>query len=508
MKGRCIVALIACLMVIGLAPPTGATAPGSGLVSHEEARAVAENWIALIIHHQGNWGGALAAHVREVAELRHGGRVVGYLSRIAPHGFVATSLRRELEPVKAYSTTSDMGEDDGQGMADVIKGGMARILEAVEGKLGPIAAAEGRDLESILEINYRPVWDELGGSPSAFAMRLASGEAVPRYAGGRVLLTSSWHQNDPYNRWCPALVGSQACNHAVVGCIATAGAQIMRYWNWPPYGEGSPYNDWYDWNLMPDTLTVDSFTRQVDAVAELCMEVGVAAGMDYGCSESSAWLADKPGRDMLDAYEDHFRYHDGANMVSRGSTFASQWFNLIKADINQDRPIQYAIKTSSLFGGHSMVCDGWQEVGSTRQYHMNYGWGPSVKCDGHACDWWYTLDALYHSDDRRLEMMLLGIRPETALGSTVSGAYAPAAFPYRYFDRNATGINASFDAGHFLQFLPGVKVTCRGMGYDKIQFRGWSNANSRLFTRGDSGAGVRIYSGHIYLFGGGSIKLH
>ena len=507
MKGRCIVILIACLAIVGLAPPTEATPSGSGLVSREEARAVAENWIALIIHHRGDWGGAPAAQVREVRELRYGGRLVGFLCRIAPHGFIVTSLRRELEPVKAYSTDGDLDPDDEEGMADVIKGGMARILEAVEAELGPIAAVAGRELEGILEVNYRPAWDELGGSPSAFAAGLASGETALRYAGGQVLLTSSWHQNEPYNAWCPPMVGSEACHHAVVGCIATAGAQIMRYWNWPPYGQDSPYNDRYDWILMPDALTPQSPANQIEAVAELCMEVGDAAGMDYGCSESTAWLADKPGRDMLDAYEDHFRYHDGAYMIARGGSFASQWFNLIKATLNLNRPIQYAIHTSSLFGGHSMVCDGWQEVGSTRQYHMNYGWG-SASCGGHACNWWYTLDALYHSEDTGLEMMLLGLRPETALGSTVSGGYTPGTFPYRYFDQNATGVNASFDAGHYLQFLPGVRVTCRGMGYDKIQFRGWSNANSRLFTRGNIGAGARIYSGHIYLFGGGSIKLY
>ncbi|HXB10893.1 MAG TPA: Spi family protease inhibitor, partial [Bacteroidia bacterium] len=54
------------------------------------------------------------------------------------------------------------------------------------------------------------------------------------------LLSSTWNQNGggatPYNNLCPG--GS------VTGCVATAMAQIMRYWQYPAHGHG--YNSYWD----------------------------------------------------------------------------------------------------------------------------------------------------------------------------------------------------------------------------------------------------------------------
>lgn len=50
-------------------------------------------------------------------------------------------------------------------------------------------------------------------------------------------LTSQWHQGSPYNDQCPNLTPGKD-EHAVVGCVATAMAQIMYYWKWPNTGVG------------------------------------------------------------------------------------------------------------------------------------------------------------------------------------------------------------------------------------------------------------------------------
>ena len=75
-----------------------------------------------------------------------------------------------------------------------------------------------------------------------------------------------------------------------------AAATLSALWTvsraWPPYGVGQ-YDDDYDWPSMPDDITGNSPAVQIDAVAELCYEVGKAAGTDYGCSESTAWVGGK-----------------------------------------------------------------------------------------------------------------------------------------------------------------------------------------------------------------------
>ena len=103
--------------------------------------------------------------------------------------------------------------------------------------------------------------------------------------------------------------------------------------------------------------------------------------------------------------------------------------------------------------GHSVVADGWRITypgGQTlREYHINYGWGWLGNCDG--CDTWYELDEIFggNPDD---EYMLEQIYPDVALGPLLSGVYGlNLPFPYRYFDRDTLGLNATFAAGQHLQ---------------------------------------------------------
>jgi hypothetical protein len=71
-------------------------------------------------------------------------------------------------------------------------------------------------------------------------------------------LTTIWGQDEPYNMQCPELPYSGL--NCKVGCVATAQAQIMNYWQWPPSGNGS--KTWFyeyrwtdDW--IEEPLAVD-----------------------------------------------------------------------------------------------------------------------------------------------------------------------------------------------------------------------------------------------------------
>jgi hypothetical protein len=104
--------------------------------------------------------------------------------------------------------------------------------------------------------------------------------------------------------------------------------------------------------------------------------------------------------------------------------------------------------------------------------------------------------------------MLENIYPASALGAWLSGRYASPGFAYRYFDRDATGHDARFDAGQTLQFLPGVTVGCTSSRGGRIGFDGLNTANTYLFTRGDPSTGIRIHSGHIHLLKNGRLTFH
>jgi len=521
MKKSMIIIILTLLMVIELSSSIYAQK-----ASINEAEVIANNWISLMIQSKGSWGGALSAEVVEIQQFILDERTLGYFCQVNPQGFIITSLHMELAPVKAYSATCDIDPGSNKGIVDLIKGKMERILITIEQELGPLETASSQDIQDILEINYRQAWDELKADVGIFNKSLGSGISKDNYQEGEILLSSSWKQGDPYNASCPLGDGGRT----VVGCVATAGSQIMKYWNWPPYGDGSHSFSWngdqscegtsvggtlsatfsdphnwpyianqYVWNNSESRWEDENgnplTSTHLDAIAELSYEVGVAAEMDYGVcgSGTQTWY-------MEGVFENHYRYDQSCIRRNRPDYSAIDWFDLMKTDFNLNRPIQYRIL------GHSIVADGWQEIGTPtiRQYHMNYGWD-------NANNAWYTLDALFYpaggtTDD---EYILEDIFPVNAIGSLILGGYpAQTLFRYRYFDMDAMGHDAVFHGGQSLQFLPGIKVTSISSSTNPIRFYGTNEDNLQLFTRGDLSNGIRLHDGEIELTNYGSIKLH
>ncbi|MCP4634234.1 MAG: hypothetical protein GY855_15015, partial [candidate division Zixibacteria bacterium] len=63
-----------------------------------------------------------------------------------------------------------------------------------------------------------------------------------------------------------------------------------------------------------------------------------------------------------------------------------EWYQIIKEEIDNNRPIHYGIS------GHSIACDGYRDDGfGLYRYHLNYGWGNSYNTwfifDNLSCPW-------------------------------------------------------------------------------------------------------------------------
>lgn len=490
MKRLTITILVASTVVTGLAMPVRAE-----LVTRGEALRVANNWITLMIQKRGDWGGSTTASVDEIQPFTHAGRTIGYFCQVRPQGHIIISLRKELVPVKAFSDTCNLNPDSDEGLPSLLKGRMERIVNQIEEQVGPIATVKAAALDKIMEKNHRNSWAELEqgshvlqGDPDSWAIEM-------NYIEGEILLCSFWHQGDPYNRDCPAPPPGDDCAdpRCLVGCVATAAAQIMRYWAWPP--------EVYDWPNMPNAVTGSSPAVQINAVADLCHEIGVLVGMGYcagsGCGSSV------PTEDMEGVYEVPYLYSDYCVKLIRNEHSAGDWWNLIKEQLNNNQPIQYKVVK------HSIVADGWMETGGTpsQHYHMNYGWAKEGEC-WEGCNTWYGLDGLYLGNPDT-EYMLVNIFPVTALRHAIAGAYPKETFNYRYFNQDCTADSfAIFFAGQNLQFLPGVKVTCTSPT-GSIVFFGDNSNNTRLFSIKETKlAGIRIYNGFITLVQNGSIKFH
>ena len=527
------------ILIVSLAVLAFAPALRGEMTSQQEALTVAENYISLILNKDGDWGGSPSAAVASIEEFKRGERVLGYFCQVSPRGYIVVSLHKELAPVKAYSVDSGLDPELDQGMTDVAKILMARVLDAVEEDLGrPIDPADRFD--EFLETNYRPAWEVLAGKDfdaSPYDAPPRSRSAGMNYQEGEVLLSTAWHQSPPYNDQCPfpgywdpneGWVTYECDNTSngrqIVGCVATAAGQIMNHWEWPPYGVDSPYDDWYDWDNICEAYWWDQFGQcwvdeswnpvtqaQLDAVAELCAEIGQAADMDYGCSGSSAYHDD-----METAYEDNFRYDDSCNIVERDYHTALEWFELMQTQFNLNRPVQYGIP------GHSLVADGWkmEQIGDDYYwYHMNYGWGGGgidpndPEWQGHSSsNTWFALDA-HPGGDIEEDDIIRSIIPDRAIGGWMEGSYGvPSPINVRYFDQDTEGDDADFAAGIWYQALePGLLIrSTSGAAYDAITFNGAPGAESIFYHSADfdTYTRIRISDGFIMLRAGGEMVIH
>lgn len=291
-------------------------------------------------------------------------------------GFVIMSADDRVRPVLAYSFDSPFPAEPHPSLHAWLKSYDAQIEYAVK---NDIAAPEWVGAQ----------WGKLlGGAVPPVPLMLTE---IP------ALCATKWNQSDigdTYNRLCP--YDSTQNERCVVGCVATAMAQIMKYWNHPSHGEGShsytpvtwPGNDTlygtlsadfenttYQWEYMPTSLQPFSIPRYINAVARLSYHCGVAVEMMYGTATSGgsgaythAWAPGVPSAD--NALRDYFRYNDSLHSEYRSNYDSAAWASLIAADLEAGRPILYTGDDST--SGHAFILDGSDIHG---RYHFNWGWG-------------------------------------------------------------------------------------------------------------------------------------
>lgn len=183
-----------------------------------------------------------------------------------------------------------------------------------------------------------------------------------------------WGQAAPFNDLCPV----KAEGKSVVGCVATAIAQIMRYHQWPVRGKGvCSYREYdgtqhrvdfsqytYDWDMMPPMPGEDAPQPVRDALSLLSYHVGVVSRMQY--SPNGSGTNSQYPKEGLYKY---FKYKGNIELCARKNYQIAQWIDLIAQELNERRPIYYAGASRTV--GHAFVCDGYDSRG---YFHINFGW--------------------------------------------------------------------------------------------------------------------------------------
>ncbi|MDL2310139.1 thiol protease/hemagglutinin PrtT [Parabacteroides sp. OttesenSCG-928-B22] len=212
---------------------------------------------------------------------------------------------------------------------------------------------------------------------------------------GLELSTAKWNQSTPFNNLCPLDDKEKV---SVTGCVATAMAIVMHYHRWPEKGTGSiryytrttnrlasaNYGAKYNWdNMLPEYVlqeNVPTWTdQQATAVATLMFHCGTSVEMDYKSTASGAYA-----HDIVPAMNKYFDYDNGSVLRCRDLYTLEEWEEMIKKEIDEERPVLYGGITSS-DEGHQFVVDGYAKT--DHYYHLNWGWG------GY-CDGYYRLSSL------------------------------------------------------------------------------------------------------------------
>lgn len=200
------------------------------------------------------------------------------------------------------------------------------------------------------------------------------------FTGEKLLNTAKWNQDAPFNKYTP--------KNYVTGCVATAGAIVMKHHGYPAKGTGSHSYTWngktltanfelgYDWANMPAQYNGND--AAFDGVARLMADLGVAVEMQYNKDGSGAYIGN-----LVTALQKYYGYSKLSHLMAIEDVGAEAWNGRLRDEIDANRPVLYAASDPNTGGGHAFVIDGYKD----ESFSVNWGWG------GY-CDGFYKIGAL------------------------------------------------------------------------------------------------------------------
>ena len=149
------------------------------------------------------------------------GQMVGYLTNLTPHGYILVAGNTIRIPIKAYSLSSNF---------DNLPPGYVQTLLnelQIQAPLSSRSTFAYTPSTTPPEETNHAYWDFLGGNPVVLRKTYT-------YTPDTRLVTTTWNQGYPYNKFTPKLGGEST----LTGCTQTALAQVMRYHGHPSSGSG------------------------------------------------------------------------------------------------------------------------------------------------------------------------------------------------------------------------------------------------------------------------------
>ncbi|MGB5748842.1 MAG: C10 family peptidase [Desulfobacterales bacterium] len=361
----------------------------------EQARTVVENWLALDAT---PLDASIGEHIKEVEVFRNDSETpLYYIVYLDPEGYVIVSADDLVEPVVGIIMQGEFDPSPENPLGALVSRDLPGRLDHVQKQLsaaqiqgqefaaqGPLQVAQSK-WNLLLSIKNYSLYEEAGVS-SISEVRVSP------------FVQSRWGQKYEGNLPCYNYYTEWNDVHYPSGCVATAMAQLMRYYALPTAGVGtSPYTITvagmsrseslrggdgiggpYNWSLMeldPDASTGTTARR---AIGALTHDAGLSVNMNFTISGSSA--------DTLDAADvliDTFDYSNAQRGFNSGNNIADVRLNMmLNPNLDAKYPAIIGVKGSE--GGHAIVVDGYGYNLSTLYHHLNMGWNGRD-------DAWYNL---------------------------------------------------------------------------------------------------------------------
>lgn len=373
-----LLALAAFLLM--LCPESVWTAP----ITSQQAETAVKAWLATDARPLGaGLGGKISG--RTESYEADDGQLCYFVVYLEPAGFVILPADDLAEPIVCFTATGRYDPSDGSPLSSLVTKDLAIRLRqahqseasAREGQGLPAHAVRARGRWARFQLNAEQL---LAPPTSVSDVRVAP------------LIQSRWSQSTEcgsncYNYYTP--------NHYVCGCVATAQAQLMRFWQYPTGsvgtpcysitvcgtprtgclrggdGYGGPYA-WADMVLDPDCSTTEA---QRETIGALCSDVGVSVNMNYCSGGSGAYL------DNAKSLKNTFGYSNAVEGNNRGANIGVGLNGMINPNLDAGFPVLLGIVGTS---GHAIVADGYGYHTAVLYHHLNMGWAGSS-------DAWYNL---------------------------------------------------------------------------------------------------------------------
>ncbi len=304
--------------------------------------------------------------------------ILFYIFDLQPQGYIVVSADARLPPIIAYSFTSNFQANASECniLLQMLKADIQLRLENI-----PNVSKETIEKRNVLWHKF--LKDEPRNiANNNFQQWPPEGTTT---TGG--WLETNWHQEPPYNNFCPIDSGTE--ERSVAGCPAVAMAQILNYHKnsnnitfdddddyYHNYGANRYWIDddheVYDFPSFPElnsylTTLAYHYENQIpptdDDKAALVFACGVAAQQVYTSEVSGTFGVDQ-------AYRAYLRF--GIDDIELLDENDGGLYGRLRMNMVDSLPAHLAVVVPDWSAGHNVVVDGYN---TDDYYHLNFGWG-------------------------------------------------------------------------------------------------------------------------------------